>query len=539
MKSIGVAHTIYLLLGVSLFCGGISAAYLMVRGSEISASYTAVIEGEIKQAQEARVLQVTFKKQVQAWKDILLRGKDDTALTKYTAEFRAQSARVKVLSASLAHEIEDEQARNALEAFQQQHRTLNAEYETALSKYVTSRDFAPADALVKGKDRPPTDSLDTVSERLTGLAAVMPVEITTRIHHQQTLLSAGMALVWFALAVGCVLFVRSLSSRLDESVRFVNQLAAGDLSAAAPEEGKNDELGLLIGAMGRMRDHLKDTIDSIQSVAANLTTNSDVVSSTSQQIAQAGSEQRGQASQVSTALEEMIATSRDISEHCREAAEHAVETGIQVAGSSHAVETIALEVRELATDARRNAQDVEKLGERSRQIGQVVTLIEEIAGQTNLLALNAAIEAARAGEHGRGFAVVAGEVRRLAERTTTATKEIADAVKSIQGGTNEAVNHIKTISERVEKSVATANEAAQSLSVLGASTEGVRQRIQQIAHASEEQSLASNLIGESMHLTAASIDSSCGGAAEAARTAEGLAALAHRLKEQINKFTAE
>jgi methyl-accepting chemotaxis protein len=204
--------------------------------------------------------------------------------------------------------------------------------------------------------------------------------------------------------------------------------------------------------------------------------------------------------------------------------------------SSRSVETVAGEVREMASEARRNAHDVQELGQRSEKIGQIVTLIEEIAGQTNLLALNAAIESARAGEHGRGFAVVAGEVRRLAERTTAATKEIAEAVTLIQQGTQNAVQSIESSTAKVGKSVAVADAAAQSLNLLGASTEEVRQRILQIAQASVEQSVASGLVGQSMNEITSTIHRSTEGAEEAARIASEMVGLARDLVSMTGKF---
>jgi methyl-accepting chemotaxis protein len=239
---------------------------------------------------------------------------------------------------------------------------------------------------------------------------------------------------------------------------------------------------------------------------------------------------------VAAALEEMTASAREVTMHCQAASEHAKRTGALATGSRGTVEAVASAVRELSSEAQHSAKTVQELGERSSQIGQVVTLIQEIAGQTNLLALNAAIEAARAGEHGRGFAVVAGEVRRLAERTTAATKEIADAVTSIQQGTHDAVESIKGSSQRVEKSVATADEAAESLTVLGASAAEVSQRIEQIAQAAEEQSGASGLVGESMNGIAHSITATSEGSEKTARTAHDLVCLAHRLEGHVSKF---
>jgi len=536
MKSIRISHTIYLLLGAALFAGGASSTYLMLRCAAIGTAYTAIIQGEIAQAQQVRVLQVNFKKQVQAWKDILLRGKDDAALSKYETEFHSLAAQVQADSAAMLPLVKDAKARAGLEEFRRQHELLRGEYEAALAGYRSSRDFAQADAAVKGKDRPPTNTLDQVVERLTQLSETVPAEEAARLHREQTMLIAVISLLWLALGFWSVAFARSLGLRLERCVHFVRVIADGDLTAPAPEGGRADELGLLVEAMNHMRDQLKSVVAEIQSVAGALAHGAGDVSNSASRIAAAAFDQRSQASQVAAALEQMIASVREVSQHCGEAAQQAVETGVLASGSSGSVEAVAGEVRDLAVEAQQNARNVQNLGERSSQIGQIVTLIQEIAGQTNLLALNAAIESARAGEQGRGFAVVAGEVRRLAERTTSATREISGAVESIQQGTREAVESIRESSLRVEKSVATADAASQSLSVLGGSAAQVRQRIEQIAQASEEQSQASALVGQSMNEIAASITASSEGAEESARTAEELVRLSRQLNGQVRRF---
>jgi methyl-accepting chemotaxis protein len=343
--------------------------------------------------------------------------------------------------------------------------------------------------------------------------------------------------IWGALIVWCVGFARSLGLRIEHCMDFVRSISQGDLTATVAETGHSDEIGQLMSAMSEMRDSLREIICSVQSASERLITDAESASRFSGHIAKGASGQRDQANQVAAALEQMISSVREVTQHCNDAAERAVHTGTLASGSCHSVESVAGEVREMASEARQNAQHVQELGERSSKIGQIVTLIEEIANQTNLLALNAAIESARAGEHGRGFAVVAGEVRRLAERTTKATHEIAEAVALIQQGTHDAVQSIETSTARVGKSVATADAAAESLNVLGSSAEEVRQRILQIAHAAEQQSQASGLVGQSMSEITATINRSTQGAQEAARIAGEMVNLSRQLASQTSRFT--
>lgn len=194
-------------------------------------------------------------------------------------------------------------------------------------------------------------------------------------------------------------------------------------------------------------------------------------------------------------------------------------------------------MKDIAEVVSSSAKSVEQLGNASKEIGEIIQVIEEIADQTNLLALNAAIEAARAGEQGRGFAVVADEVRKLAERTTEATTQIANMIKDIQSQTGEAVHAMEKGNSEVELGIAMADDAGLSLKQILDSSSDVLTQINHMANASAQQTEASNEISRNMQGMSEVINSTSQQIHEVSGSAEKLYQMTADLKGIVEKFS--
>jgi methyl-accepting chemotaxis protein len=201
------------------------------------------------------------------------------------------------------------------------------------------------------------------------------------------------------------------------------------------------------------------------------------------------------------------------------------------------VQTSVSNMRAIAGAVSAAAGKVGDLGKSSNQIGEIVAVIEDIADQTNLLALNAAIEAARAGEQGRGFAVVADEVRKLAERTSRATKEIADRIRTIQTETKTVVQAMEVGSSQVEEGVKAAEKTGASLQEIIGMNDRVRDMINQIAVTPAEQSATSAEVSKNVSEIDRLARESSNGAQEAAKACDELSSLALDLEKTVSKFT--
>ena len=347
-------------------------------------------------------------------------------------------------------------------------------------------------------------------------------------------------LVAIALAVligGTIglMIARSISRSVAQLKDTAAELAAGNLTHRSIVNSR-DELGEISVCFNQVAETLYGIVDQVRSSAHNVSGAAVELRANAERIASGSENVAAEAATVATAGEEMAATSNDIATNCSLAVDSAIRAS-QTANSGAAIiqQTVAGMAR-IAVKVQDSARTVQTLGEKSEQIGAIIGTIEDIADQTNLLALNAAIEAARAGEQGRGFAVVADEVRALAERTTRATREIGDMIKSIQAETRIAVSAMGEGVSEVEKGTADAARSGEALNEILAQVNEVTGQINQIATAAEEQTATTNEISSNMQRITDVVQATAGSSQQSAEAAGRLAGLALELQHVVDRF---
>ncbi len=348
----------------------------------------------------------------------------------------------------------------------------------------------------------------------------------------------GITGLGIGLAVAGVI-ARGIARAAADMVAMIQGVAANDLAIEDMAITSEDEIGRAGIALNQMKNGLKDLIQSIARTAEHVASASEEISSSASQQVQGAETQKGQTTQVATAMQEMQAAVQEVSKNSNDAAQAASQAAETAREGGLKVEDSLVKMRAIADSVSASARKVEELGQHSNQIGRIIGVIDDIADQTNLLALNAAIEAARAGEQGRGFAVVADEVRKLAERTTSATKEVAQMVQNIQGGTKTAVAAMHEGTKQVEEGVLTTAKAGESLKQIIQMSERVGEMIAHIATASTEQSASTEQVNQNVEQIARLVNESATGAEQSAKACQDLSGLALDLQKMVFSFKLE
>ena len=333
-----------------------------------------------------------------------------------------------------------------------------------------------------------------------------------------------------------LLIARSVSGGVAGMLHMIEEIAANNVSVNDMKIDSEDELGKAGQALNRMKNNLQQMIHSIAGTASHVASASEEISSSATQQAQSAEIQKDQTVQVATAMQQMSSTVTSVSDSCNRAADAAHRAADTARMGGSIVEATLTKMRVIADSVGATAKKMEELGKSSDQIGRIIGVIDDIADQTNLLALNAAIEAARAGEQGRGFAVVADEVRKLAERTTTATKEIAQMIKNIQDETKVAVLAMESGTHQVEEGVTSTASAGDSLRSIIQMSEQVGGMITEIATAATEQSSTTEQVNMNIDQISRLVKESAIGAQQSATACQDLSSLALDLQTMVGKF---
>jgi methyl-accepting chemotaxis protein len=297
-----------------------------------------------------------------------------------------------------------------------------------------------------------------------------------------------------------------------------------------------DELGEVGESINRFLEGIEEIISGVAENTRQIVEATAQLESSAHHIAESSRHQDNKAAEVSMAMHRMANSVAEVSRNSELATQTAQQAGQAAVGGSKTVDNTVSIMREIADAAHESTATIQNLDQSSDQIGRIVAVIEEIAGQTGLLALNAAIEAARAGEQGRGFAVVAGEVRRLAERTSEATKEIGQMIAGVQQTTQQAVSAMEESSRKVAHGVEVAQQCSDALSQITARANEVESMIAQIAATTEEQNHSTGEVGASMESMTVMVRDASTSAQDSAEACQNLSHLAADLDRLVGRF---
>ncbi|HEY1810500.1 MAG TPA: methyl-accepting chemotaxis protein [Acidobacteriaceae bacterium] len=432
----------------------------------------------------------------------------------------------------------------------QRERDLYQEFSTSMTQYLEVSDRI-ASAAAAGNREKATELLlssaafNSHAAALKSIGDLMDFNAHEADTNASVMDASSTRTMWISLAMTLVIVLlsafigallnRLIAPRLARVKAALERMARKDFTTSVTVTG-TDEIGGLGVALNTCSDAVRQALQSVAASANTLTASTAQISGSASQSASNAKAQSTKTGQIAAASQEMTATIGEISRNTENAANASRESAETAQQGGEVMHAAAATMEKVAAATGSASEKMSSLALRSDEIGKVVSVIQEISEQTNLLALNAAIESARAGEHGRGFAVVAGEVRRLAERTRSATEEIAATIRTMQEETQATLQVMQDSNTAVSAGIEETTRARHSLDSIIESSKQVEQQIELIASAATEQTAASGEISHSAEEISRLSMENTQGAEETVAALNSLASLASDLDRVILEF---
>ena len=451
---------------------------------------------------------VTFKTQVQEWKDTLLRGKDPALLDKHWGAFAKQEAAVDDKAKALLATLPAGESRTLVEQFAAAHTQMGIDYRKGFDAFKAAEfDPSAGDKAVAGMDREPARLLAESGSRIAADSAATSAHAASEAQRATIVSIVLMLVAGAAGVVVAVLFSRKITRPVDHALTLARKIADGDLTMHVKVRSE-DEIGALLKALSDMQS-------SLSGVVGNVRSNSESVSTAASEISQGANDLSQRTEEQASALQQAASSMEQLGSTVRQNAENALSANQLALGAS----TVARKGGEVVGEV---VETMKGINDSSKRIVDIIGVIDGIAFQTNILALNAAVEAARAGEQGRGFAVVASEVRSLAQRSADAAKEIKQLISASV--------------ERVEHGTALVDRAGVTMTEIVTSIARVTDIMGEISAASSEQSDGVGQISQAIAQMDQATQQNAALVEESAAAAESLRDQAQQLVQVVAVF---